>query len=73
MGQKKGPSREPLSSEPGGTRTPNRLIRSQKLYPIKLLVLRFLTAQNYCFIFNLQTKKCFFFVFVLKMLSIIAL
>ena len=45
MGQKKVLFAEP-SCELGGSRTHNRLIRSQGLYPIELLVQSFLTLQK---------------------------
>ena len=48
MGQKKVLFAEPLC-ELGGSRTHNRLIRSQGLYPIELLVQSFLTLQKYSF------------------------
>ena len=55
MGQKKVLFAEP-SSELGGSRTHNRLIRSQGLYPIELLVQSFLTLQKYSF-FRLRKQK----------------
>ena len=55
MGQKKVLFAEPLC-ELGGSRTHNRLIRSQGLYPIELLVQSFLTLQKYSF-FHLRKQK----------------
>ena len=49
--------------ELGGTRTPNPLIRSQKLYPIKLLVLSLLTLQKYSFFLYRKQKNAKIFAF----------
>ncbi len=56
MGQKKVLFAEPLS-ELGGSRTHNRLIRSQGLYPIELLVQSFLTLQKYSFFHSCKQKN----------------
>ena len=61
MGQKKVLFAEPLS-ELGGSRTHNRLIRSQGLYPIELLVQSFLTLQKYSFFHS--CKQIFMKIFV---------
>lgn len=55
MGQKKVLVAEP-SCELGGSRTHNRLIRSQGLYPIELLVQSFLTLQKYSFFHSRKQK-----------------
>ena len=55
MGQKKVLFAEPLC-ELGGSRTHNRLIRSQGLYPIELLVQSFLTLQKYSFFYLCKQK-----------------
>ena len=55
MGQKKVLFAEP-SCELGGSRTHNRLIRSQGLYPIELLVQSFLTLQKYSFFHSRKQK-----------------
>ena len=50
--------------ELGGSRTHNRLIRSQGLYPIELLVHCDLRCKNTAF-FNTKNKKTNFFLFIL--------
>ena len=62
MGQKKVLFAEPCC-ELGGSRTHNRLIRSQGLYPIELLVQSFLTLQKYSFFRLWQQKIVNFFFF----------
>lgn len=58
--------------ELGGSRTHNRLIRSQGLYPIELLVHRFDDAKVHLFSI-MQAKNGIFFVFCLKLLIYIIL
>ena len=60
---------EPLS-ELGGSRTHNRLIRSQGLYPIELLVQSFLTLQKYSFFRLCKQKNEKIFVFFINALII---
>ncbi len=62
MGQKK-----VLFAEP---RTHNRLIRSQGLYPIELLVQSFLTLQKYSFFYSCKQKFMKIFVVYYKYLII---
>lgn len=69
MGQKKVLFAEPLS-ELGGSRTHNRLIRSQGLYPIELLVQSFLTLQKYSFFHSCKQKFMKIFVVFRKSLII---
>ena len=69
MGQKKVLFAEPLC-ELGGSRTHNRLIRSQGLYPIELLVQSFLTLQKYSFFYSCKQKNRNFFAVFFKYLII---
>ena len=69
MGQKKVLFAEPLC-ELGGSRTHNRLIRSQGLYPIELLVQSFLTLQKYSFFYSCKQKFMKIFVVYYKHLII---
>ena len=69
MGQKKVLFAEPLC-ELGGSRTHNRLIRSQGLYPIELLVQSFLTLQKYSFFYSCKQKFMKIFVVYYKYLII---
>ena len=69
MGQKKVLFAEPLC-ELGGSRTHNRLIRSQGLYPIELLVQSFLTLQKYSFFYSCKQKFMKIFVVYYKCLII---
>ena len=69
MGQKKVLFAEP-SCELGGSRTHNRLIRSQGLYPIELLVQSFLTLQKYSFFYSCKQKFMKIFVVYYKYLII---
>ena len=69
MGQKKVLFAEPLC-ELGGSRTHNRLIRSQGLYPIELLVQSFLTLQKYSFFHLCKQKFMKIFVVFCKYLII---
>ena len=69
MGQKKVLFAEPLC-ELGGSRTHNRLIRSQGLYPIELLVQSFLTLQKYSFFHSCKQNFMKIFVVLCKYLII---
>ena len=69
MGQKKVLFAEPLC-ELGGSRTHNRLIRSQGLYPIELLVQSFLTLQKYSFFYSRKQNFGKFFVYFCNYLTI---